>query len=323
MQIAHLLLGRPWQFDRKVTHEGWTNYYKFQHQGKKFVLKPLSPDDVYNDQKQMEAKRNMGGESGAQMWVQRRIGFNFMSFQKLQNKVPALEALGCHDLCSTPAKQSSECSHDVDKDKGRSRSEITTDGFLKVEGITTSQIEAPYRVDGDQISPSTSCPELCSPVTMAQSKRENEWGGLTGDHSKPNTSFETFNPTPGMSGVHSFDVIKPEFEESNSPKVPLFVTQMANEDPLLGEATQIDSTQFGATETSREILGTCLSNQFILTQPESEMPKLKFFGRKFEEEKNASIGAIGSESAKKKALDKFMEVQGRSRDDQFVLEKPK
>ena len=27
MQAGHLLLGRPWQFDRKVQHDGFTNKY--------------------------------------------------------------------------------------------------------------------------------------------------------------------------------------------------------------------------------------------------------------------------------------------------------
>ena len=31
MQAGHLLLGRPWQFDRKVQHDGFTNKYSFVH----------------------------------------------------------------------------------------------------------------------------------------------------------------------------------------------------------------------------------------------------------------------------------------------------
>ena len=29
MQARHLLLGRPWQFDRRVKHDGFTNKYSF------------------------------------------------------------------------------------------------------------------------------------------------------------------------------------------------------------------------------------------------------------------------------------------------------
>ena len=31
MQVGHLLLGRPWQFDRKVQHDDFTNKYSFVH----------------------------------------------------------------------------------------------------------------------------------------------------------------------------------------------------------------------------------------------------------------------------------------------------
>lgn len=29
MQASHILLGRPWQFDRRVTHNGFKNRYSF------------------------------------------------------------------------------------------------------------------------------------------------------------------------------------------------------------------------------------------------------------------------------------------------------
>ena len=29
MDVCHVLLGHPWQFDRKVIHDGERNYYKF------------------------------------------------------------------------------------------------------------------------------------------------------------------------------------------------------------------------------------------------------------------------------------------------------
>jgi hypothetical protein len=56
MEASHLLLGRPWQFDRKVNHEGYSNKYSFVHQGQKIVLVPLSPSEVREDQKKMREK---------------------------------------------------------------------------------------------------------------------------------------------------------------------------------------------------------------------------------------------------------------------------
>jgi hypothetical protein len=53
MQAGHLLLGRPWQFERKILHDGYNNRYSFSHDGRKVVLAPLSPQEVYEDQKKI------------------------------------------------------------------------------------------------------------------------------------------------------------------------------------------------------------------------------------------------------------------------------
>lgn len=38
MDVCHLLLGRPWQYYRNVTHNGHDNTYEFTWMGKKVVL---------------------------------------------------------------------------------------------------------------------------------------------------------------------------------------------------------------------------------------------------------------------------------------------
>ena len=40
MDVCHLLLGRPWQFDRAVQHDGWTNCYSFMFNGTRITLVP-------------------------------------------------------------------------------------------------------------------------------------------------------------------------------------------------------------------------------------------------------------------------------------------
>ena len=45
MTVCHLLLGRPWQYDRGVIHNGRTNHYSFKMKGKDYVLRPMSPSD--------------------------------------------------------------------------------------------------------------------------------------------------------------------------------------------------------------------------------------------------------------------------------------
>nr|XP_027102839.1 uncharacterized protein LOC113724096 [Coffea arabica] len=44
MQASHIILGRPWQFDRQVTFDGVTNKYSFLYNSKKVTLAPLSPN---------------------------------------------------------------------------------------------------------------------------------------------------------------------------------------------------------------------------------------------------------------------------------------
>src|ERR1041385_1683681 len=49
MSVCHLLLGRPWQFDRSVLHNGRTNHYIFKWRGKELVLRPMTPSQVIAD----------------------------------------------------------------------------------------------------------------------------------------------------------------------------------------------------------------------------------------------------------------------------------
>ena len=46
MQASHILLGRPWLYDRHVMYDGYTNAYSLVMNGKSITLKPLSPKDV-------------------------------------------------------------------------------------------------------------------------------------------------------------------------------------------------------------------------------------------------------------------------------------
>ena len=56
MEVTHILLGRPWQFDRKVFHDGHANKFSVSFQGKKITLLPLSPREVNEDEIQMLKK---------------------------------------------------------------------------------------------------------------------------------------------------------------------------------------------------------------------------------------------------------------------------
>jgi hypothetical protein len=50
MHAGHILLGRPWQFDRRVMHDGFKNRYSFVMNEKPVTLVPLSPQQAYEDQ---------------------------------------------------------------------------------------------------------------------------------------------------------------------------------------------------------------------------------------------------------------------------------
>ncbi|GJT44585.1 hypothetical protein Tco_0953300 [Tanacetum coccineum] len=41
MDAAHILLGRPWQFDRKTKHDGFQNTYSFKKDGVNITLVPF------------------------------------------------------------------------------------------------------------------------------------------------------------------------------------------------------------------------------------------------------------------------------------------
>ncbi|KAK1609849.1 hypothetical protein QYE76_033522 [Lolium multiflorum] len=49
LEVCGLLLGRPWQYDRNVTHAGRANTYSFMHGGKQRTLKPMGDDHIKSD----------------------------------------------------------------------------------------------------------------------------------------------------------------------------------------------------------------------------------------------------------------------------------
>ena len=66
MQAGHLLLGRPWQFDRRAKHDGFTNKYSFVHNQRNITLVPLTPKQVYEDQVSLQREVDQKKESEKQ-----------------------------------------------------------------------------------------------------------------------------------------------------------------------------------------------------------------------------------------------------------------
>ena len=66
MEACHILLGRPWQFDKRVSFDGYLNQYTFSHLNRKITLAALPPSEVYEDQKRRILKRKEEEKLAAQ-----------------------------------------------------------------------------------------------------------------------------------------------------------------------------------------------------------------------------------------------------------------
>jgi len=62
METTYILLSRPWQFDRKTIHDGFTNKISFNFHGHKVTLKSLSLKEVHEGQVKMKEKRKIEKE---------------------------------------------------------------------------------------------------------------------------------------------------------------------------------------------------------------------------------------------------------------------
>jgi hypothetical protein len=52
MTVCHLLLGRPWLYNRSMQHNGRANSYQLEIKGNKINLKPMSPQQIVNESRQ-------------------------------------------------------------------------------------------------------------------------------------------------------------------------------------------------------------------------------------------------------------------------------
>jgi hypothetical protein len=67
MHAGYILLGRPWQFDRKAILDRFKNRHSFVKDNRTITLVPLTPRQVYKDQvklkRENELKTNCESES--------------------------------------------------------------------------------------------------------------------------------------------------------------------------------------------------------------------------------------------------------------------
>ena len=65
MSVRHLLLGKPWQYDRSTQHCGITNQHTLNLKGKKLILKPMTPQQILSEHLQKNSEvRNESGKEG-------------------------------------------------------------------------------------------------------------------------------------------------------------------------------------------------------------------------------------------------------------------
>ena len=77
MYAGHILLGRPWQFDRKATHDGFKNRYSFVKDNRTVTLVSLTPRQVYEDQvklkRENKLKKNCETESSKKKKMKKKV----------------------------------------------------------------------------------------------------------------------------------------------------------------------------------------------------------------------------------------------------------
>ena len=59
MYLGHILFGRPWQFDRKVSHDRFKDRHSFVKDNKTITLVPLTPRQVYEDQMKLKRENEL------------------------------------------------------------------------------------------------------------------------------------------------------------------------------------------------------------------------------------------------------------------------
>ncbi|KAL5570316.1 hypothetical protein UlMin_026891 [Ulmus minor] len=72
MHACHLLLGRPWQYDLRVTHDGFTNRYSFTRKKQPITLVPLTPKQVMEDQLKLQRSSEKKKEKGRKAEIEKK-----------------------------------------------------------------------------------------------------------------------------------------------------------------------------------------------------------------------------------------------------------
>jgi hypothetical protein len=72
MHACHLLLGRPWQYDKRAKHDGFTHKYSFTHKGQPIILVPLTPKQVREDQLKLQSSNEKKKEKEMKAEIEKK-----------------------------------------------------------------------------------------------------------------------------------------------------------------------------------------------------------------------------------------------------------
>jgi len=85
IHATYLLLGRPWQFDRKDKHDGFKNKYSLEKDGIIYTLALLTPKQVYENQIQL--KKSYEEEHSTLAKVDEQVEQHCENVRKSENQV--------------------------------------------------------------------------------------------------------------------------------------------------------------------------------------------------------------------------------------------
>jgi hypothetical protein len=80
-----MLLGMPWQFNRKAKHDGFKNKYSLEKDDRIYTLAPLTPKQVY--QNQIQLKKSYEEEHLDSTKVEEQAKQHGENVRKSENKV--------------------------------------------------------------------------------------------------------------------------------------------------------------------------------------------------------------------------------------------
>ncbi|CAL1384676.1 unnamed protein product [Linum trigynum] len=171
--------------------------------------------------------------------------------------IPVQTSTGAHHLCFPSSKQSPQRG-EVDAELGEESSHTTSADMVQVASrIFTLEWFASIQ---DQLQ---NRDRPATPLhSRKQSRREGDFVVEIGEDSNSAIGAKSIPTTPKTLEATSSEMNRPGIGESIRVKLPLFVKQTADEDPLLGGAIQLDSSKSNVVESSQEVRGTCRIQQF-------------------------------------------------------------